>query len=40
MLEIVFTNQMKRDVKLMKKRGKNLNKLVTVLDIFGVGYFG
>jgi len=33
MLEIEFTNKMKRDVKLMKKRGKNIAKLTTVLDL-------
>ena len=33
MLEIVFTRKMKRDVKLMQKRGKDLKKLVAVLDL-------
>ncbi len=33
MLKIRFTNRMKRDVKLMKKRGKNLAKLELVLDL-------
>ena len=33
MLEIEFTNRMKHDAKLMKKRGKDMNKLVTVLDL-------
>jgi mRNA interferase YafQ len=33
MLEIEFTNKMKRDVKLMKKRGKDINKLTAVLDL-------
>lgn len=32
MLDIVFTARMKKDVKLMKKRGKNLNSLISVLD--------
>ena len=32
MLKIMFTNRMKRDVKRMKKRGKDLAKLTTVLD--------
>ena len=31
MLEIEFTNKMKRDAKLMKKRGKDMSKLTTVL---------
>jgi mRNA interferase YafQ len=31
MLEIVYTNKMKRDVKLMKKRGKDLSKLIVTL---------
>ena len=29
MLKIMFTNRMKRDVKRMKKRGKDLAKLTT-----------
>ena len=33
MYTLVFTTQMKKDVKLMKKRGKDLSKLETVLDI-------
>ena len=33
MLEIVYTNKMKRDAKRMKKRGKDLSKLVAVLDL-------
>jgi len=33
MLEIVYTNKMKRDAKRMKKRGKDLTKLVAVLDL-------
>jgi len=33
MLEIVFTNKMKRDAKLMKKRGKDMTKLTVVLDL-------
>jgi mRNA interferase YafQ len=33
MLEIEFTNKMKRDVKLMKKRGKNISKLTTTLNL-------
>lgn len=32
MLDIRFNNRMKRDVKLMKKRGKNLSKLEEVLN--------
>ncbi len=31
MLEIRFNNRMKRDIKLMKKRGKDLNKLEDIL---------
>lgn len=31
MLEIRFNNRMKRDLKLMKKRGKDLNKLEDIL---------
>ena len=32
MLKIMFTNRMKRDVKRMKKRGKDIEKLTAVLD--------
>jgi len=33
MYTLVFTKRMKRDLKLMKKRGKDISKLETVLDI-------
>ena len=33
MLQIVFTNKMKRDVKRMCKRGKNISKLETTLQL-------
>jgi mRNA interferase YafQ len=33
MLEIFYTSKMKRDVKLMKKRGKDISKLTAVLDL-------
>ena len=33
MYKIVFTNKMKKDVKRMKKRGKDITKLVYVLDM-------
>ncbi len=33
MYTLVFTTRMKRDLKLMKKRGKDISKLETVLDI-------
>ena len=33
MLEIVFTNKMKRDAKLMKKRGKDMTELTVVLEL-------
>ena len=32
-LEIVYTNKMKRDVKLMMKRGKDISKLTAVLSL-------
>lgn len=32
MLKISFTTRMKRDVKRMKKRGKDLDKLTDILD--------
>nr|WP_288567214.1 type II toxin-antitoxin system YafQ family toxin [uncultured Treponema sp.] len=37
MYEIVYTNRMKRDAKLMKKRGRNLEKLVEVLNLLASG---
>ena len=33
MLNIEFTNRMKHDVKIMKKRGKDMNKLIEILDL-------
>lgn len=33
MYTLVFTTRMKRDLKLIKKRGKDISKLETVLDI-------
>ena len=33
MYTLVFTNRMKRDLKLAKKRGKDISKLETVLEI-------
>jgi len=33
MLEIEFTNKMKRDAKLMNKRGKDMTKLLRTLEI-------
>jgi mRNA interferase YafQ len=33
MLEIEFTNKMKRDAKLMKKRGKDMSKLTAALNL-------
>ncbi len=32
MYQILFTNKMKRDVKLMKKRGKDISKLSDILN--------
>ena len=37
MYKIVYTNQMKKDAKLMKKRGKDLNKLINVLSLLSTG---
>lgn len=37
MLEIVYTNKMKRDVKLMEKRSKDITKLVTALSLLASG---
>lgn len=33
MCNIVYTTRMKHDAKLMQKRGKNMNKLVEVLNL-------
>jgi mRNA-degrading endonuclease YafQ of YafQ-DinJ toxin-antitoxin module len=35
MLKIDYTNKMKRDVKRLNKRGKDLSKLTTALALFG-----
>ena len=37
MYSLVYTNRMKRDVKLMKKRDRDLDKLIQVLDILMKG---
>lgn len=37
MLQIVYTNKMKRDVKRAKKRGKDLSKLIAVLELLAQG---
>ena len=37
MYEIVFTNKMKRDVKRMKKRGKDLSRLTGILSKLSAG---
>jgi len=37
MFEIVYTNKMKRDVKLMRKRGKDISKLTTALSQLASG---
>jgi len=37
MFEIVFTNKMKRDAKLMKKRGKDMSKLTATLSLLASG---
>lgn len=37
MYKIVYTNRMKRDVRLMKKRGKDIGKLVNILSLLASG---
>ncbi|WP_407397556.1 type II toxin-antitoxin system YafQ family toxin [Treponema sp.] len=37
MYNIVYTNRMKRDAKLMQKRGKDMSKLIHVLNILSAG---
>jgi mRNA interferase YafQ len=37
MYKIVYTNRMKKDAKLMRKRGKDMNKLIKVLALLAEG---
>ena len=37
MFEIVYTNKMKRDVKRMQKRGKDISKLTATLSLLASG---
>ena len=37
MLDIVFTNRMKRDVKLAKKQGRDLEKLTELINMLSYG---
>ena len=37
MYKIVYTNRMKKDTKLMKKRGKDMQKLINVLSLLANG---
>ena len=37
MYKIVYTNRMKKDARLMKRRGKDLDKLVNVLSLLASG---
>ena len=37
MYKIVYTNRMKKDAKLMKKRGKDMEKLVYILSLLASG---
>ena len=37
MHKIIFTNKMKRDVKLMEKRGKDMSKLFAILKLLASG---
>lgn len=37
MYQIVYTNRMKKDAKLMKKRGRNMEKLVNILSLLASG---
>lgn len=37
MYKIVYTNRMKKDVRMMKKRGKKIEKLVNVLSLLTSG---
>lgn len=35
--EVIFTNQFKKDLKLAKKQGKTLSKLLTVIELLANG---
>lgn len=37
MYKIVYTNRMKKDAKLMQKRGKNMKKLIDILSLLATG---
>ena len=37
MYKIEYSNRMKRDVKAMKKRGKDMEKLINVLNLLATG---
>ncbi|MBR6422395.1 type II toxin-antitoxin system YafQ family toxin [bacterium] len=37
MYSIVYTSRMKRDAKLMQKRGKDMSKLVHILNLLSTG---
>lgn len=37
MYKIVYTNRMKKDAKLMRKRGKDMDKLIHVLSLLANG---
>ena len=37
MYKIVYTNRMKKDAKLMKKRGKDMGKLINLLSLLANG---
>lgn len=37
MYKIQYTNRMKKDAKLMEKRGKDMNKLINVLSLLASG---
>ena len=37
MYKIVYTNRMKKDARLMKKRGKDMSKLVRILALLAAG---
>lgn len=37
MYKIVYTNRMKKDVRLMQKRGRDMGKLVKILSLLAAG---
>ena len=37
MYQVIYTSRMKKDIRRVKRRGKNLSKLIVVLDLLKTG---